>query len=783
MLIRSAEDNDARHRRPPTRPFRGSWPVLIFCILLRLCLLGWLHTPLQCSQPSVEVSSDFNFPTPRHSYLTILQAGLPLLLAIYNHWSIRRNPKETDDDDDDMGNDFFEDGAQSFMESTWSSIIGALFLSGSFVWMSRPSSNSTIICPASESWSWIFALQCLGVILDAAILVIIWRVLQWARTTTERFMNLGWILIAPAFFITIFVYVSALFGQQSWNPSQFFDTNGIGFHYWVQIISQSFVFLFIASTLFAQHHSPLASTTIITFLCGAYVAGERLYLIGTYVHLSRAQALLGLCALGVGYNMLAFREHIRHIYISRAVILIFCVFCVLGSCIYSLIVTGVLDRHPVDRLIYSSRTDGARWLVHDAKVSESLKVATREYKERHGREPPPNFDIWYEFATARKSEVIDSFRQIDEDLRPFWNIKPSEIQDAIAELSSSRGMVVISIKKGVVAPQPSADPYDEAIMSDLVELLHTFAQHLPDMDFPVNMLEFPRVLAPSSDAAQAKQADLKDQSPMSSQQHQHQLGRACPANAKSRSGFFADTREFCWSCARPHSLQQFVWNTEQGRDLCHQPDMFNLHGFYISHQPLKPFTDLVPVFSRTKTNQHKDILIPLGRGADDHAPQADEKSLLDKTNRLFWRGEVKAEKLLSPSLMSGGHQERLSHLINNATDQASVTVLLAKDGDKARFLYETLSLDVANHVLDFDVGISDYSACAAPGCDDIKKEFGMRPVNQLESEKMNSRYVMVMDSDEGPPKDFLKVLRSTSVPFLATVFKVSAPISSILSCP
>lgn len=681
-----------------------------------------------------------------------------------------------------MGNDFFEDGAKSFMESTWSSTIGALFLSGSVIWISRSSLTSTIICPASESWVWVFALQCLGAVLDAVILVIIWRILLWARTTTERFINLGWILVAPAFFITIFVYASALFGQQSWSPSQFFHTNGLGFHYWVQIISQSVVFLFIASTLFAQHHSPLASTTIITFLCGAYAASERLYLIGTYVHLSRAQALLSLCLLGVGYNMLAFREHIRHVFISRAAILILFVSCVLGSFIYSLVVTGVLDRHPVDKLIYTSRTDGARWLVQDAKVSESLVVATREYKERHGRDPPPNFDIWYDFATARNSEVIDSFRQIDNDLQPFWSMKPSEIQDAIAELGSSRGMAVISIKKGVVAPQPSSEPFDDAIMSDLVELLQAFAQHLPDMDLPVNLLDLPRVLAPSSDAAQTKRADLKDQSPMSSRQHQHQLGQACPANAKSRSGFYAKTRGFCWSCARPHSLQQFVLNVEEGRDLCHQPDMINLHGFYISDQPLKPFTDLVPVFSRTKTNQHRDILIPLSRGTDGHALQANEKPLLDKTNRLFWRGEVKAEKLLPPGLMSGGHQERLSHLVNNASEQASVTMLFAKDGDMAKFLYETMSLDVANRVLDFDVGISDYSACAAPGCDEMKKEFGVQPVNEIDTERMNSRYVVVMDSDEGPPKDFLKILRSTSVPFLASIFKVSVVVSFTLQC-
>lgn len=680
-----------------------------------------------------------------------------------------------------MGNDFFEDGAKSFMDSNLSSIIGTLFLSGSVFWMSRPSPSATAICPSFESYSWVFALQCLGVVLDAAVLVVTWRILQWARTTTERFMNLGWILITPAFFITFFAYASSLWGQHTWTPSHLLGTNGIGFHFWTHIILQSGIFLFIASTLFAQHHSPLASATIITFVCGGYAAWERLYLIGTFVYVSRAQALLGLCLLTLGYNMLAFREHIRHIYFRRPVILIFLVSCILGSSIYSLIVTGVLSRHPVDMLVYSSRTNGARWLVQDAKVSKSLVVATREYKERHGRDPPPKFDVWYEFATARHSEVIDSFRQIDDDLRPFWSVKPREIQDSIAKLVSSPGIVVLSIKNGVVESQSSLEPQDEIVMNDLVQLIQTFSQHLPDMDLPVNLLDLPRVVAPSSDTARTSQVDLKEHAALSPRQHQHQLGRACPASSKARFGFYAESRDFCWSCAKPHSLQQFIMNADEDRDLCHQPDMLNLHGFYISGQTMKPFTDLMPVFSRTKTNQHSDILIPLSRGSDDYASPAEEKALLDKTNILHWRGSVKAEETLPEGLLSGGHQQRLSYLVNNASDKSSITVLLAKDGDKDRFLYESISLDQANRKLGFDVGIGDYSACVAPGCDVMKQEFGSKSADQTDNERLNNRYVLVMDSDEGPPKDFIKVLRSTSVPFLASIFKVRnklAPMST-----
>lgn len=703
------------------------------------------------------------------------QALLPFFLAIYSHWS-QRNPDVPQEVDDNIGNDFFEDGAQVFMESSWASIIGSALLTWSVLWLSRPSASSTVICPASESWSSVVTLQCLGVVLDAAILVILWRILQWARTGTERFVNLGWILLAPAFFIVVFAFGSVLIRQQSWGSSQVLDTEGIGFHYWVQVIFQSAVLVFISSVLFAQQHSLLASASIVTFLCGAYVTWERLYLIGTYVYVSKAQALGGLCLLSIGFVILAYREHIRHIYFTRVVILIALVGCIFGSMIYSLVVTGILDRHPVDRLIYSSRTDGARWLVQDAHVSESLLVATREYQERHGgRSPPPNFDIWYDFATTRNSAVIDYFKQIDDDLQPFWSIKPKEIQNAIAEIGASRGIALISIKKGVVAPQPSSEPYDDAIIGDLVDLLQPFAQHLPDMDLPVNLLDRPRVLAPSPDAARNEQQNLQDDGFMSSRIHQHQLGQTCPGNAKSRSGFYALTRNFCWSCAKPQSLQQFPWKADEGRDLCHQPDMLNLHGFYIGDQPLKPFTEFVPVFSRTKTAQHQDILMPLSRGTDDYAAQAQDKPLLEKTNQVFWRGEVKAEKLVPQNLLSGGHQERLSHLINNASDSSFVTILLAKDGDKARFKYEDTPLEVANRVLKFDVGISDYSTCTAPGCDKLKNEFGVRPMPQDATVKMNSRYVMVMDSDEGPPRDLLQTLKSTSVPLVASIFRVSAP--------
>lgn len=768
-------DDDGRTRRleeskaasPLQRPSPRSWWILIACIVLRLRLLVWLQPRSQCTQLSVEVRGPFLFSNCLA--LIIVKAALPLLLAIYDKFLRSRPalPNEDRDDEDDIENDVFQDCMACFNRSLTVNIVAALILSAGFCVVSLPSSNSTLICPASESRYMIIALQCLGVVLDAAILVLLWRRLHWPRTTRDRFAELTVILGAA----TCCVGSIALFGYRQALGAEMF---GIGPLYYYHIFFQSLVFLIISSIFFILQFSPLTFAATVTLLCGAYASRKKLSQIGTFEQLSKLQLVLGSCAVGTGFIILAFRNNIKHVILPRGLLLFLLCCWAIGSSIYSVVETGQLDRHPLDKIIYSARTEGNRWLVQNAKVSESLSVATKEYKDRHnGRSPPKNFDIWYDFATTRNSEIIDHFPQIDDDLRPFWNIKPSRIQEEITKLGVSRGMAIVSIKNGVVAAQPPAEPYDVAIVGDLVELIQPFAQFLPDMDLPVNLLDRPRVLAPSSGLARTSQDNSQTDDFMWSWEHQRQLAQACPSNAESSVAFYSHTREFCSSCAFPQSIQQFLADTNKGRDLCHQPDMFNLHSFYISLQTLRPFGNLVPVFSRTKTNQHKDILIPLSRGSDDFAAEAKDKTFHEKADQLFWRGEVAAEPLVTPWLVSGGHQERLSHLINNASDWDAVTMLLMTD--QGKFRYEKTPLDEANRVLKFDAGISDYSACTTPACDAAKKEFGVKPKDQDDNIKMDSRFVMVMDGDDGPPKDFLKVLRSNSVPLVASIFKVKSP--------
>lgn len=710
---------------------------------------------------------------------------MPIALAIYSHYGDKKQSSvgsgegdddndNDDDDDDDMGNDTFQDIAAWFIKSSLIQNLGTIVLAlGAFV-VFQPGTTSTVICPSSQSRHYILALQLVGVALDACILTLTWRTMQWARTSRQRFLKLGTALGSAALFVAVGILVPTLSMYSS--ESQFAETSHLGPLFYFHVLGQSLVLLTVSTLLFALQYPPLSSTGVITFVCGVCAAWRKLALLGTYESLSKAQVCWATVALGAGFVIFAYRNHVRHILFGRGFITFAILAWMIGTMVYTALIPVVLDRHPINRMVYEARQDADRWKVQKARVSERLPIAVKEYVERHdGRKPPPKFDAWWQYAMDRDSQVIDHFPQIDDNINPFLAIKPKKIRKEIAKLGAHRGIVMISIKQGEVTSQPSKEPHDEAttaIISDLVELIKPFAKHLADMELPVNLLDVPRVLVPMTEGVRLQNGDspsIDDAVPP--WEYRQLIAQSCPGNSLARAEFHSHNGEICAQCVNPHSLGHFMADVVKARDMCHQPDMLDLHGFFMSQQPLRPFSDLVPVFSRAKAEQFQDILIPLSRTLDDYKTEAD-KVLTEKENRLFWRGKLVEEAYVRPRLLVGGHQERLSHMANNASDGDYITILLSKDGDKVKFLYEKVPLGEANHALKMDIGFSEYETCTNNECEEAKTEFGIKPENSDGAEQHNSRYVMVMDDDAGPPSEMLKIMRSSSIPFVATIFKV-----------
>jgi len=84
--------------------------------------------------------------------------------------------------------------------------------------------------------------------------------------------------------------------------------------------------------------------------------------------------------------------------------------------VFFLIRDNELGRHEIYATMFDARVKGDRWL-RKASESASLQRAVVEYRLRHhGRNPPPKFDVWYNYALEKGSPIIDDYDSIDRDL-------------------------------------------------------------------------------------------------------------------------------------------------------------------------------------------------------------------------------------------------------------------------------------------------------------------------------------------------------------------------------
>ncbi|KAJ4294985.1 hypothetical protein N0V90_006993 [Kalmusia sp. IMI 367209] len=151
---------------------------------------------------------------------------------------------------------------------------------------------------------------------------------------------------------------------------------------------------------------------------------------------------------------------------------------------------GPSQHHPIDDLIQNATTTFNTLI---SKQTTSRTETAYAYRQRRGRHPPPGFDVWYEFASAHNTIVVeDFFDRIYDDLRPFWGISPKQIRLQAKQLPSS---VVVRNGK-VLTGKGESHRVDE-----WVDMVQKIQQFLPDLDMPLNLLDEPRVTVPWEDVA------------------------------------------------------------------------------------------------------------------------------------------------------------------------------------------------------------------------------------------------------------------------------------------
>ncbi|KAK4444092.1 glycosyltransferase [Podospora aff. communis PSN243] len=758
----------------PKKPRRYFLPAVVVCIILRLEAFHRVSYDLQCSSPGVE-------------------SWLPLVIMVYELLPGRGLQTDAEKFYDDMHHTIFDDIGQWISGLKLPLIVGILNLSYGTYLASSQDMRSSFFCSDTVNASFVRFLQWAGLLLDAAIIILLWRILAWARTTRARLRTLSSILLTTAGGIGI-LYSFSRFFQRSRPMSNHF--RGLDSLYaFDTVIDGLMISAFLVSTaLLTTEGSPLSMVGIVTFLSGIISAATQTFLIGTWENISPVTTYFSMVLICNGFAFFVYANNLRSVvFVHRAFIVLLLILITVTATIYSSIRgSRVLSSHPLERLIYDRRVEADRWLIH-ASVSDSLPVAVREYAERHnGRSPPPKFDAWYKFAKDRRSPILDHFAQMERDLLPFWGVSPDKVRNGVLRAAEELDVVLVRIKNGTLVYDSSSLPSTSiTILDDMAAMVNSFGEHLPEnLEFAVNLNDRPRVLAPWDDIPTGKHggftkllsrsSPLDDAVPPAMQSledyttprvFREMTALTCPPGTQARSGVHWDVRDICTSCVRPQSQGQYLTEWPLALELCHQPDLLRLHGFHMTQPSPRPIQELLPVFSRSKTDSYRDILVPLRRH-DESLELADTGAGFEmKRRKLFWRGKLDGNP--SKELLLGGHQERLVHLVNNASNADEVTILLPDSKHRGQYNYEHASTAQLNNLLPMDIGLINPSGSCGDDCA-ARHEFGFKTdvdEDSIIKQSLMHQFVLIMDTDNGPPKDFLRVLRSGSIPFLSSIFQ------------
>jgi hypothetical protein len=684
---------------------------------------------------------------------------------------------------------------------------------GASLAVAASAARSTFICSAAhDSPRAVGAAQVAGVVLDAVAVVLAWRVLAWAKTTRARLSAVGSTMLATAAAVALASMGARALGAGSAAANDAVLLPSAPRYAWEVLVDGALAGVFAISTLlFLCETTPSTPASLVALLVGVPHAFANIGALGSWTHIRRLDALLPLYLTVAGFVTQLYVSGTRYIvFFRRGVLATWLILVTLVATLASFfhsegVVTGA---HPLSTMVYDARIAHDRWLRH-AAMSMRPAVAADEYRRRSsgGRDPPPNFDKWFQFALARKSPVLDGFDQITADMEPFWGLDPAALRERVEWALAADGVAAITVRHHRVTHDAVPDAEGGQALARLAEMVQTFAGHLPDMVVPVNLGERPQVLAPWDEKRRLIQGARKHKphknlpaATLNPPEHHWRLASsadvvrahvaACPPGALARAAA-RNPRDVCDACAGPNA-PLFVADWAHARDTCAQPDLLRLHGLYAHHDhpaalPRRPFRTLVPLFSAAKTDAYSDVVIPFPRTSPD-SPQGDPdgwKPFSSRRNSLFWRG-VADPNDAGGAQLRGNHVHRLLHAVNNATEGEVATVLLPQSARSTnRFEFAPMTLRAASAALPFDVELAGYAPCVDGGrCDDAMREIGgalgsSSPNASLSvssssasppPEMHTHRFILALDTASGPSAALVPALRSSSVPVVASLF-------------
>jgi len=512
----------------------------------------------------------------------------------------------------------------------------------------------------------------------------------------------------------------------------------------------------------------------------------------------------------MGVTSEADEQRSRHLSFRRAptwLYLLMVCFFALQTCLWA-IHSSKVGHHPIDLLMWEANTHHEAY-VNQTSASKSLKEAVHNYRNRYRRHPPPGFDHWYRYATDRGSLVIDDFDSIDRDLLPYYALAPEEIRVGTWRMIANpwNDASGISIRDGKAAISPNVMPTHRWMLDGIIEMISHFAEWIPDMDIAFNMNDECRVAVPyeiiepmrrfgrlprdmgtvenqftpdrAQEWAEFPEEPIKE-TPLKHLSFQRTFSRfgsvGCPPNSPARTNRHWDTSRICTSCTAPHSLGAFLSNWTTAADVCHQPDLADLHGIYLSPAAFKGAHELLPIFSQSKAHGFNDILYPSAWNYIDkvrYEPNAEfpDPPFGHKNSTLFWRGATSEGVSPGHGQWRGMTRQRIVHLTSpNADSNNAEQPLLIPQGPH-KHSYTSVPVSELASLLPASVHIvNEINRCGGPDCDDQVAEFSPLATPTDFQNHWSYKYLLDLDG-AGFSGRFLPFLASRSLPLKAALFR------------
>ncbi|CAM1508907.1 Fc.00g026460.m01.CDS01 [Cosmosporella sp. VM-42] len=456
--------------------------------------------------------------------------------------------------------------------------------------------------------------------------------------------------------------------------------------------------------------------------------------------------------------------------------------------------------HPIQKLMIEARTRHDEIL---SKRSTDLESAAARYRDRRGRHPPPGFDRWFQAALRNKAIVVeDYFDRIYKDLTPYWTLDPE-----ILKQRASSWHFVVKVREGKATAQ--GDVGDRVPWLKLwTGLVKEFAEHLPDVDMPINYLDESRLLVPFETIAELVKQESRERRMLGveevttqfkglkdvddaelhpydpewhgpSEQYWNLAVKGCgpdtPAYGVKQAEDLSGPAEFPQNYTPSYAHKGYIQNWTAAMDPCLQPHIRQLHGTFIEPISLSSTEELIPLFGGSKLPMNNEILIPgamylskgeFYSGGENHGP-----SWARKKDGIIWRG-----------MGSGGRPKEHSwHRFqrHRLVDMLNGTSVSHVESNSTRAMtFELPSRDVYpnRRIRDGGLGawLKEFSdtafvyLCSPHDCEFFNNFFKLREEIPMKKQ-YNYKFLPDVDGNSFSAR-FRSFLRSTSLPLKATIY-------------